>query len=141
MILVKTWLERVSNLSIGSSMFGGKIYVLVGLIFFLIYFMWTFTVAMEGGRCFMSYAGRLGQVVKWPFLMAWSKDFFTGIKRAAWYHLDISGFLLAARALCAAGHYWIGGPVGLLVRLTCHITDVDNLLPYINVSPSLTKLR
>ena len=89
----------------------------------------------------MSYAGRLGQVVKWPFLMAWSKDFFTGIKRVAWYHLDISAFVLAARALCAAGHYWIGGPVGLLVRLTCHIPDGDDLFPSSNVIQYLATLR
>ena len=36
----------------------------------------------------MSSIVRLVQVVKWPFLMAWSKALFTGIKRAMWYHLD-----------------------------------------------------
>ena len=50
MILVKTWLECVSNLSIGSSLFRGVICVLVELIFFLIFFMWPFAVAMELGR-------------------------------------------------------------------------------------------
>ena len=42
-------------------------------MFFLICFMWPFNVDMEGGRCFISYTVRLVQVVKWPFLMAWSK--------------------------------------------------------------------
>ena len=51
----------------------------------------------------MSFTFILGQVVKWPFLMDWSNVFFTGIKRAAWYHLASSGLLLATRALSAAG--------------------------------------
>ena len=97
------WLELISNVSIFLSLFGGLPWVLVELMFFLICFMCTFEVAMEGGRCFMSSTGSLGQVVKWLFLMAWSKVFFTGIKRAAWYHLDSSGLLLSARALSAAG--------------------------------------
>ena len=46
---------------------------------------------------------RLGKVAKWRFLMAWSKFFFTGLKRAAWYHLASSGLLSAARTLSAAG--------------------------------------
>ena len=56
-------------------------------------------------------------MVKWPFLMDWSEVFFTGINRAAWYHLDRSGFLLSSKALSTAGCCWIGGLVGLLVRL------------------------
>ena len=68
---MKTWLDRVSNLSIGSSVFRVVMWVLVDLKFFLIYFMWPFAVDMEGGWCFMSSTVRLGQVVKWPFLMAW----------------------------------------------------------------------
>ena len=58
---------------------------------------------MEGGRCFMSSTGRLGQVKKWPFLMAWSKVFFTGLNSATWYYLASSGFLLSARVLSTAG--------------------------------------
>ena len=56
----------------------GFTWVLVKLMFSLIYFMWTFTVAMEGGWCFMSSTVRLDQVVKWSFLMAWSKVFLLG---------------------------------------------------------------
>ena len=52
-------------------------------MFFLICFMWPFAVAMEGVRGFMSSTVRLGQVVKWAFLMDLSKFFFTGLKRAA----------------------------------------------------------
>ena len=89
----------------------------------------------------MSSTVRLSQVAKWLFLMAWSKFFFTGIKKYAWYHLDIYGLLLAARALSAAGCFCLGGTVGLLVRLTCHITDVDDLLPSSTVSTYLNKLR
>ena len=47
----------------------------------------------------MSSIVRLGQVVKWPFLMDWSKVLFPGIKRDAQYHLDSSGLILAARVL------------------------------------------
>ena len=46
---------------------------------------------------------RLGQVVKWPFLMAWSKVLLTGLKSVAWYHLGSSGFLLVVSALSDAG--------------------------------------
>ena len=66
----------------------------------------------------MSSTVRFGQVVKWPFLVAWSKVFFTGIKRATWYHLAISGLLLTARALRDDGYLWLGGLVGLLVSFT-----------------------
>ena len=89
----------------------------------------------------MSYTVRLGQVVNWPFLMAWSKVFFIGINRAAWYHLDSSGLILADRALSDAGCCWICGLVGLLVRFTCHMPDVDDLFPSSTFILSLTKLR
>ena len=46
MILVKTWLERVSNVSIGSSSVGGVSGVLADLMFFRICFMCHFVVAM-----------------------------------------------------------------------------------------------
>ena len=118
MISAKTWLERVSNISISSSLFGGVLWVLVDLILLLICFMWTFSVAMEGGRCFMSSTVRLVQVTKRPFLMAWSKVLFTGLNRATCYHLASSGLLLSVRVLSTAGCWWLGGPVGLLVRLT-----------------------
>ena len=140
MLLAKTWLDRVSNVSIGLSSCGGVPWVLVNLMFFLICFMWNFAVAMEGGRCFMSSTVRLGQVVKWPFLMAWSKVLFTGINRAAWYHLDSSGLLLDTRELSAVGCFWICGLVGLLVRLTCHMPNVVDQLPSSTVSQSLTTL-
>ena len=86
----------------------------------------------------MSCTVRLVQVVKWPFLMTWSKVLFTGLKRYAWYHLDRSVLLLAARSLSAAGCFWLGGFVGLLVRLTCPMPDVDDLLTSSTISPSLT---
>ena len=141
MISVKTWLERVSNVSIVFSLFGGLPWVMLDLMIFLICFMWTFEVAMEGGRCFMSSTVRLGQVAKWPFLMAWSKVSSTEINRAALYHLASSRLLLAARALSAAGCCWQGGLLELLVRLTCHIRDVDDLLTFSTISTSLTTLR
>ena len=141
MISAKTWLKRVSDISNGSYFFGCVLWVLVELILLLIYFMWPFAVAKEVGRCFMSSTFRLGHAVKWTFLMAWSKILFTGIKRAAWYHLASSGLLLASREFSADGCCWLGDPVGLLVRLTCHIPDVDDLFPSSTVIPSLTTLR
>ena len=89
----------------------------------------------------MSSTVRLGQVVKWPFLVACSKVLFTGINRSAWYHLASSGLFIAARALSAAGCCLRVGWVGLLVSLTCHIPDVEDLLLSSNLSPSLTTLR
>ena len=89
----------------------------------------------------MSSTVRLGQVAKWPFFMAWSKVLLTGIKRDAWYHLASSGLLLSARALSAAICFCIYSTVGLLVKLTCYITDVDDLLPSSKVIPSLNTLR
>ena len=79
-------------------------------------------------------------MVKWPLLMAWSNFLLTGMKRTAWYHLDNSGLLLADRALSAAGCCFLGGWLGLLVRLTFHIPDVVDRLPYSTVIPSLTIL-
>ena len=110
-------------------------------MFFLIYFMLNCEVTMEGGMCFMSSTVRLDQVVKWPFLMAWSKVLFNGLKRDAWYHLAISGLLLSSRTLSAIDCLWLGSTVGLLVILTCHMPDVVDLFPSSTVIPSLTKLR
>ena len=56
--------------------------------------------------------------MKWPISMSWSKVFFTGLNRAVCYHLASYGLLLAAMALSAVGCCWLGGLVGLLVRLT-----------------------
>ena len=109
MILSKTLLERVSNVSIGLYLFVGVPWVLVDLMFFLIYFMWPFSVAVEGGMCFISSTMRLVQVVKWTFLISWSKVLLTELKMAAWYNLASSVLILAARALSAAGCCLLGG--------------------------------
>ena len=74
-ILVKTWSEHVSNVSIGSSSFGGISRVLVDLMFFRICFMCPFFVAMEGCRCLILSIVRLGHMEKWLLLVAWSKFF------------------------------------------------------------------
>ena len=118
MILVKTWLEHVSNVSIGLSLFGGFPWFLVELMFFLICFMWPFSVAMEGVRCLISSPVRLVQVVKWPFLMAWSKIFFSGLNRSMWYHLYSSVLLIVSRALSASVCCFLGVHLGLLVMFT-----------------------
>ena len=121
---------------------------LVGLLFRLtchitdvVDFMRTFAVAVEGGKCLMSSIVRLVKVVKWPFLTSWSKVLFTRLKRDEWYHLARSLLLLADRALSAASCCWLDGLLGLLFRLTCHMTDVVDLMPFSTVSPSLTALR
>ena len=134
-------MENVSYVSIGLSSFGGVPWVLVKFRFFLIYFMRTFAVEVEGGKCLMSSIVRLVKVVKWPFLTSWSKVLFTRLKRDEWYHLARSLLLLADRALSAASCCWLDGLLGLLFRLTCHMTDVVDLMPFSTVSPSLTALR
>ena len=91
-------------------------------------------------KVLISSTFRLGQVVKWPFLMALSKVFLTKLNWDAWHHLASSGSLLASRALSAAGCLFLGGWVGLLVRLTCHMPDVVDLFPSSTVIPSLTTL-
>ena len=78
-------------------------------MFFLICFMWHFAVAMEGGGCFISSTVKLLQVVKWVFLMDWSKVILTRLNRAAWYHLASSGLITAARELSAYGCCLLGG--------------------------------
>ena len=112
MILAKTWLERDSNVSVGSSSVGGVSGVLVEWMFFLIFFMCPFSVAMEGGSCFTRSDIMFGQVVKWTFLVAWSKVLLTRMKSVACYHLARSGFLLAARALSAAGCFLLAVYLG-----------------------------
>ena len=101
LVLAKTWLECVSNVSIDLSSVGGVSGVLVDLVFFPICFVCTFAVSMEGGKCFMRYTVMLENVVKWPFLMAWSNVFLTGMNSVVWYHLSRSGFHLASRSLSA----------------------------------------
>ena len=66
----------------------------------------------------MSSTIHLGQVIKWPFLMACSKVFLDGLKRSSWYHLASSGLLIVARSFSAAGCCLIGGWLGVMVRLT-----------------------
>ena len=64
MIFVKTWLERVSNVSIGYYSVGGVSRFLKELIFFQICFICNFAVAMEVGRCFIRSTVRLDHVEK-----------------------------------------------------------------------------
>ena len=77
-------------------------------MFFLIYFIWPFAVAMEGGRFLLSSTDRLVQVVKWTFLTDWSKIFLTGMKRSVWYHLARSGLIIISRAFSADGCCLLG---------------------------------
>ena len=83
----------------------------------------------------------LFQVVKWPLLMAWSKFFFTSLNIVAWYHLDRYILILAVRSLSSSGCFLLGRWSGLLVMLTCHMSDVFYQLPSNTVSPSLTIVR
>ena len=77
-------------------------------MFFLIYFIWTFAVAMEGGRFLLSSTDWSVQVVKWTFLTDWSKIFLTGMKRSVWYHLARSGLIIISRAFSADGCCLLG---------------------------------
>ena len=104
MILVKTWLECVSKVSIGYSSIGVVSGVLVELMLLSICVMCPFNVAMEFGRCFIGSTVRLGHVDKWPLFMAWSKVFRTRLNRVAWYHRASSGLVLYARAFSAASY-------------------------------------
>ena len=78
----------------------------------------------------MRYTVRLENVVKWTFLMAWSNVFLTGMKSVVWYHLSSSGLLLTSRSLSAIFPFWVGGWLVLLVRLTYHMPDVFDRLPF-----------
>ena len=64
MILANTWLERVSKVSIGSSYVGVVSVVSVGCMFFQIFFVYPFSMAMEGCRLFIRFNVRLGHVEK-----------------------------------------------------------------------------
>ena len=141
MILVKTWLERVSNVSIGSPSVGVVSVVLLDLVFFRICFMCHFSVAMEGGRFLIRFTVRLGHVDNRPFSMAWSKVFLTGINNVARYHCTSSGLVLSVRELIAAGCLWLGGWSGVLVSLTFHMPGVFDQVLSNRVSPPLTTLR
>ena len=140
LILEKRWLDRVSNFSIGLSSVRGVFWVLVEFMFFLIWLMCPFAVAIKGGRYFMRFTVRLGQVVKWKFLMSWNKVLLNRLKSGVWYHLARYGLILAARALSAAGCCWFGGWSELMVRLKCHMTDVFDRLTYNTVILSFTTL-
>ena len=69
---MKSWLERVFNVSIGSTYVGGLSGFLVDLMFFQISLMCNFSGSIEGGRCFIKSNVRLGHAVKWPLLITWS---------------------------------------------------------------------
>ena len=77
MISLKTWLERVSNFFIGYSSVGGVSGVLVDFMLFRICFVCPFDMAMERGGCFIRSTVSMGHVVKWDFLMDWSKVLLT----------------------------------------------------------------
>ena len=79
MILLKMWLEHVSNFSIVSYSIGGVSGVLVDLMFFWICFMCHFPVAMYGGRSFIKSTARLVHLEKLPFLVDRSKVLRTGL--------------------------------------------------------------
>ena len=89
----------------------------------------------------MSSTIRLIQVVKWPFLMAWSKVLLTGLNRSVWYHLASSVLIISARSLSDAGCCLLGVWSGLLVKLTCNMPDVVEQFTSSTVIPYLTTLR
>ena len=82
--MVKTWLEHVSNVSIGSSYIGVVSEVLVDLMFFRIFFMGNSSVAMEGVRCFIRSTVILFHVEKLHLLMCWSNNLRTGLNSVTW---------------------------------------------------------
>ena len=141
MILVKTWLECVSKVSIGYSSIGVVSGVLVELMLLSICVMCPFNVAMEFGRCFIGSTVRLGHVDKRPLLMAWSKVLRKGINIVAWYHCARSGLVLYARVLSAAGYFWNCRWYEFLVILTFHMPDMFGRVPYNVFMPYFTTLR
>ena len=68
-ILVKNWLDCVSNFSIGSFSGGVGSGVIFDWVFFLVCFICLFTVTMDGGRCCISSTVRLVHVANYPSLM------------------------------------------------------------------------
>ena len=98
-------------------------------------------VAMDGGICFISSTVRLVHMAKWPLLVAWSRFFRTGINSAAWYHCANSGLVISSRALSSFGLGGLGGWPGLLLRLTCHMPYLFELLPSNTVRSSFNMLR
>ena len=110
---MKTWLECVSYVSIGSSSARGVSGVFVDLMFFQICSMRSFDVAMEVDRCFIRPTVRLGHVVKCFSFMDWIKVFLKGPNSVEWYHLASSILILAARLLSAAVCCWIVDGRGL----------------------------
>ena len=114
MVLVDTWLEQTSNVSIGSPSGGVVSCVLVDLLLFRIFFMCTFTLGMDGGRCFIRPTVSLGYTEKWPFLMDRRRFLWTGLKSVEWYHCARSGLVIYARALSASDCDWLSGWYGLL---------------------------
>ena len=103
--------------------------------------MCTFSVAMDGGICFMNSTVRLVHVAKWTFLMYFRRVLRTGLNSVTWHHCDNSVFVISARALSAADRGGIGGRPGMLVRLTCHTPDVFYQVTYNTVSPYFTTFR
>ena len=83
MILAKTWSDCASNFSFGDSSGGFGSGGLVSWILLLILFMCTFSVDMDGKRCFMNPTVRLVHVVKWNFLMDRRRVFRTRLNSVA----------------------------------------------------------
>ena len=97
----------------------------------LVCFVCPLSVAMDGGRYFMSSSIRLFHVAKYHLLMTYKMVWWTGINIVAWYHWASSGLVTAARAFGDSCLVDIGWLHGLLVRLTFHIPYVSDWCPSI----------
>ena len=102
--------------------------------------MCPFSMATDGGIYFIRYTVMLVHVEKWTLFMDWSKVLRIGIKIVVCYHCASSGLVPASRASSDAGCGWIAGWYGFLVRPTCQIPDVFDLVSSNTVMPYFTTL-
>ena len=59
----------------------------------------------------------------------------------AWYYCSSSVLVISIRALSTPGHVWLDGWSSFLSKLTCHMPDVFEQVPYNTGRPSFTILR
>ena len=122
MILVNTVLVHCASGFVGSSSSIIGSCCLVELMFFLVCYMWTLSVAIDGGMCLL-----ISLIVKFfnaendPLLMARMIVFLTGMNSVVWYHRDILGLVPSSIRLFSDWCVGVGRGCGVVISWTCHM--------------------
>ena len=97
------------------------LFLLGGIMFFLVWCMWTLVVVIDGGRFLLiRYIFKLGHIANYHFSIAWMRLWLTVLNIVVWYHFSRSGLVLSTIKLFSDWRVGVGLDCGVVDRCTWH---------------------